>query len=121
MKDKRVGVFKKALEELVESLDATVRLAQWDGTESVPDPLKDSASSLMARLGTADRLAAGVFKGTIADVARVTALTDAMRRLEVAYVSYRKNSGGAAGNGDKATRELSTTLDEVKAQSLSPD
>ena len=46
MKDKRIVVFRKALEELVESLEATLRLANWDEADIAPDPLKDSASRL---------------------------------------------------------------------------
>lgn len=119
MKDKRVLVFRKSLEDLVESLEATVRVAEWDGAETVPEPLKDSASKLMTRLGTADRLAAGVFKGTIADVARVTSMTSAMRRLETAYVAYRKRLDTTPERA-KAAEELVATLDQVKSESFGP-
>lgn len=120
MKDKRVMVFRKSLEELVESLEATLRLARWDGAEIVPEPLRESASKLVARLGVADRMAAGVFKGNIADVARVKSMTDAMRRLETAYVSYRKKVEGPPNDSGKAREELIATLDQVKADSFDP-
>jgi hypothetical protein len=119
MKDKRVVVFRKALKELVESLDATLRLANWDDAESVPEPLRDSASRLSDRLGAADRLAAGIFKGNTADVAQVKALTDAMRRVETAYVAHLKSVSSVPENDGKATRELALTLDEIR--SLSPE
>jgi hypothetical protein len=114
MKDKRVLVFRKSLEELIESLDATLRLARWDGSDAVPEPLRDSASRLMARLGTTDRLAAGVFKGTALDVARVTTLTEAMRRLETAYVSYRKKLESVSG-ASVAAEELAAALEQVRS------
>lgn len=117
MQDKRVKVFHRSLEELVESIDATLRLSAWDETEDVPDPLKDSASLLMTRLGTADRLAAGVFNGTSRDAARVNALTDAMRRLEAAYLSYAKSLDSGPRH-DEARAELSATLDQVRMERL---
>jgi hypothetical protein len=121
MKDKRIVVFRKALEELVESLEATLRLANWDEADIAPDPLKDSASRLVARLGTTDRLAAGVFKGTTADSARVDQLTGAMRRLGNAYLGYRKQASSVASGKANALTELSTVLDEVKTQALSAE
>ncbi|GMV16314.1 MAG: hypothetical protein HS104_17040 [Polyangiaceae bacterium] len=118
MKDKRIVVFRTALAELVESLEATLRLASWDAVEAVPEPLEKSASSLVARLGTADRLAAGVFKGSVGDTARVVALTDAMRRLETAYLGYRKKVGATGFAAGEAGAELSSVLDDVKTHAL---
>lgn len=118
MKDKRILVFRKALEELVDSLDATLRVASWDAAEQVPEPLKDSASRLVARLGTANRLATGIFSGTVADKARVIALTDAMRRLESAYLGYRSKNGSVARSSEGSGAELQAVLDEVKSHSL---
>jgi hypothetical protein len=118
MKDKRIMVFRKALEELVDSLDATLRVATWDDAELVPEPLKDSASRLVARLGTADRLAAGVFKGSATDAARVVTLTGAMRRLETAYLGYRKKVGSVSNEPSRASAELSSVLDDVKTHAL---
>lgn len=117
MKDKRILVFRKALEELVESLDATLRLAKWDSVEAVPEPLGDSAARLVARLGVADRLATGVFKGSVADTARVVALTGAMRRLESAYLGYRKKVGSAM-SAPEAAAELGSVIEDVKTHAL---
>jgi hypothetical protein len=90
MRDRRVMVFRKSLEELVESLDATVRLAQ------------------------------DVFTGNAADVRKVTLLTDAMRRLESAYVAYRKklDSPIAGSDGNVARDELARTIEQVRAETL---
>ncbi len=112
MKDRRVAVFHKSLEELVESLDATLRISSWDPAEAPPLPLENSASQLMARLGAADRLAAGVFNGNSRDAVRVGELTNAMRRLGTAYLAYVKAGDSSR---DKARQELSQMLDEVRS------
>ena len=88
MKDSRITVFREALDALLESLDAVVRIERWIGPESIPEPLLASAQALVTRLGTANRLAAGRFSGSVADAARVTAIAEAVRRLDAAYVSY---------------------------------
>jgi hypothetical protein len=112
MKDERVIFFRKALEGLIESLEATVRVTAWSGEDPVPAPLKESASRLVDRLGTADRLASGTFTGSAVDIARVKDMCVAMRRLDAAYVTYRQHveaEGGAAG------MTLGAELEEVKA------
>jgi hypothetical protein len=113
MKDERVTLFRKALEELIESLDATVRVKRWDG-EAIPEPLKESASRLVARLGTADRLASSTFAGSAADISRVEAMCGAMRRLDAAYVAYRQST---PAEHEAAAMALDTHIDEVKAAS----
>jgi hypothetical protein len=90
MKDQRLNVFRIAVDALVESLDALVRVSRWTGADAPPDPLRTAVSKLMDRLGTANRLAAGSFAGTPADANKVTAICTAMKRLDVAYVAYRK-------------------------------
>lgn len=116
MKDKRTAVFERSLEELVESLDATLELARRDDSELVPDPLRETASKLVARLGTADRLATGVFQGTVADVARVGKMTEAMRRLASAYIAYRKQLD--TPSSVPAAERLQKTLERVRAENL---
>jgi hypothetical protein len=88
MNDSRVLVFRKTLEGLLESLEATIRVERWTGSEEVPAPLKQSAAQLNDRLGAANRLAAGRFSGSIADAARVGAIAGAVRRLDAAYVVF---------------------------------
>jgi len=121
MKDKRVLVFRTALDELVESLEATMRVTRWESADSIPEPLQESASRLVARLGTADRLATGVFKGRPDDVSRVAALTSAMRKLEGAYVEFRRKLAAAPNERARAASALDAAIDEVKAESLSSD
>jgi len=114
MKDSRVAIFRKTLEALIESLDATVRVGRWAETETVPEPLKESASSLVTRLGAADRLASSRFSGSVADAARVKALVDAMRRLDGAYVAYCQGRDGNPRERDLAAMALDAEISEVK-------
>ena len=116
MKDERVIFFRKALDGLIESLEATIRVTGWSGDESVPEPLKESASRLVARLGTADRLASDTFSGSATDTARVSAMCAAMRRLDAAYVAYRQKLSNPAERS-AAALALDSELEEVK-QSL---
>jgi hypothetical protein len=118
MKDSRVTTFRKALEGLIESLDATVRLTGWSGEETVPEPLKQSASSLITRLGTADRLASASFSGTVADVARVNLMLGGMRRLDAAYVAYRQRLQGSPSDRAGAAPALHAEIDEVRSGAL---
>jgi hypothetical protein len=90
MKDQRVNVFRTAIDSLVESLDALVRVSRWTEADAPPDSLRTAASKLLDRLGQANRLAAGTFQGTPSDSNKVTAMCSAMKRLDVAYVTYRK-------------------------------
>lgn len=118
MKDARVTIFRRTLEGLIESLDATVRLVGWSDADSVPEPLKQSASQLLTRLGTADRLASASFKGSAADVARVDTMRGAMRRLDAAYVAYRQVLTGTPNQRDHAASALRTEIEDVKAHAL---
>lgn len=113
MKDERVTFFRKALEALLESLDATVRVV-GGGDETIPE-LKESASRLVARLGTADRLAASSFAGNASDVVRVNAMRGAMRRLDAAYVTYRQAIETRPDERALAATTLGSVFDEVKA------
>lgn len=115
MKDERVKSFRAALEALIESLDATVRVTRWVGADVVPEPLKESASRLVQRLGTADRLASANFKGSVADVTRVNAMTAAMRRLDTAYVAYRRQLEHKSAEPDAAALALHAELEDVRA------
>ncbi len=118
MKDKRILVFKKSLEDLVESLDATLALAGLDDEDAAPAPVRESASRLPRLLGTTDRLAAGVFKGNPRSAAEVTELTGAMRRLADAYIAYRRELESTAST-DSASAQLAATLEQVKTRTLS--
>lgn len=115
MKDERVKFYRKALEALIDSLDATVRVTRWDTGDQVPEPLEQSAKSLVDRLGTTDRLVSSGFKGTPTDVARVNGMIGAMKRLDAAYVQYRQQVDARPGDKNVALSSLHEELDEVKA------
>ena len=112
-KDPRIVAFRGALESLIESLDATVRIARWEsGGEPIPDPLRQSAAQLQNRLGSANRLAAGRFVGAPAVVATSAAIKEAVQALDTAFVAYRKRADG--GQREEAVLELDSELGRIK-------
>jgi hypothetical protein len=90
MKDNRLKAFQTAIEALLESLDAYVRVGRWRESGDLPEPLRTAAAKLNDRLATAERVASGVFVGTPADSNKVTAMCSAMKRLDAAYMSCRR-------------------------------
>jgi hypothetical protein len=112
-KDPRIVAFRGALESLIESLDATVRIARWEaGGEPVPEPLRHSAEQLQGRLGSANRLAAGRFVGAPAVVATSNAIKEAVRDLDAALVAYRKRIEG--GQREEAVIDLDGEVGRIK-------
>ena len=113
--DPRIVTFRGALESLIESLDATVRIARWqagDG-EPIPEPLQRSAAQLQDRLGSATRLAAGRFVGAPAVVNTSDAIKEAVQGLDAALVAYRKRAGEPAGHREAAI-ELDAEVGRIK-------
>ena len=110
MSDQRVDVFRTALEELLESLDATLAAARWQGAEPVPEAVKESAARLVERLGAAGRLRRSVFHGKKVQAAQVNAILDAMQKLDAAYVAGRRPL--ASANGSSA---LESAVQAVRA------
>jgi hypothetical protein len=92
MKDRRVAYVRGVLNELVESLDATVRIARWQDEEMVPPPLRASAELLVERLSKANRLAADRFVGSPVAVRAISEFSTAISRLDLAFVAYRNAS-----------------------------
>jgi len=113
MKDQRVEYFRKLLESLVDSLEADVRVGRWDGPDAIPEPLQKCASRLVERLTAANRLASDHFVGSPAVVASLSAMSDAARRLDAAYVECRKRSG-SPDHAEDAAMTLSREIDAVK-------
>lgn len=112
-KDPRIVLFRGALESLIESLDATVRIARWEaGAEPIPEPLRQSAAQLQDRLGSANRLAAGRFVGAPAVVATSEAIKKAVRGLDAAFVTYREHAEG--GQREEAVIELDGEVGRIK-------
>jgi len=114
--DPRIVTFRGALECLLESLDATVRIARWrsgDG-EPIPEPLQRSAAQLQDRLGSATRLAAGKFVGAPAVVNTSDAIKEAVQELDAAFLAYRKRLDGATSDRDEAAIVLDGVVGRVK-------
>ena len=117
MNDQRVAAFRKVLTALLESLDATVRVARWSGPEAIPTPLQNSASKLLDHLGSANRFAADRYLGSPPVVACMTAMSAATKVLDGAYVEYRRHIEGPKEELDRAAMALDHEIDGVKATS----
>jgi hypothetical protein len=117
MKDQRLKVFRSAVEGVIESLDALVRVSRWKEAEAPPEPLRTAVSKLVDRLGTADRLSTGAFLGSPADVNKVSAMCTAMKRLDTAYVTYRKRVQSAPEQTADAASALEAEIAETTAAS----
>jgi hypothetical protein len=111
MKDQRIPFVRRTLEALLESLDATARLSRWASDDSAPELLRQSAALLGERLVAANRLASSHFAGSAYVVASLTGMTDAIKRLDAAYVLYRSEAGGA-----DAAITLDAEIGSVRAQ-----
>jgi hypothetical protein len=116
MKDQRVTSFRKALEALVDSLDATARLSRWNTAESAPRPLHESAAKLGEHLGAASRLAQGTFVGATPAIASLTGMSGAVQRLQAAYQSYRHQIEEQPTERDTAAMALDAEIVNVKAE-----
>jgi hypothetical protein len=114
-KDPRIVAFRGALESLIESLDATVRIDRWEpGGEPTPEPLRRSAAQLLERLGSANRLAEGRFVGAPAVVATSDAIREAVQQLDRAYAAYCKHIESGPGERAEAAIELDAEIGRVK-------
>jgi hypothetical protein len=115
MKDQRLKVFRSAVEGVIESLDALVRVSRWTEPEPPPEPLRTAVAKLVDRLGTADRLSSGAFLGSPADVNKVTAMCATMKKLDAAYVTYRKRIQSTPEETVDAAAALETEIIEATA------
>jgi hypothetical protein len=117
MKDHRLKVFRHAVEGVIESLDALVRVSRWSGGDPPPEPLRNAVSKLVDRLGAADRLSSGAFQGSPVEVNKVGAMCAAMKRLDAAYVLYRKRVETTPDQTGAAAMVLEAEIAEATAQS----
>ena len=117
MNDQRVAAFRKALTSLVESLDATVRVARWPAPEEIPAPLENSAAKLIDNLGSANRFAADRYSGAPPVVECLTAMSTATKVLDAAYVEYRRHLSGSNEDQLRAAMALEHEIGAVKATS----
>jgi hypothetical protein len=119
MKDQRLKVFSAAVDSLTESLDALVRVSRWTGVEAPPEELSAAVSKLVDRLGVASRLVSNPFQGVPADMRKVSAMCATMKRLDAAYVAYRKRIASTPEHVVDAATALEFEMSEA-ARALSP-
>jgi len=113
MRDQRVPLIRRALDGLLDSLEATLRMSGWAGPEEVPEPLRASAGRLIERLGFADRFA-GISVRDERDAKSVEAMRTAIRRLDAAYVAFHQAVERAPASGALAGAALQQEIDNVK-------
>ena len=115
MKDARVAAFRTALESLMTSMDAAVRIARWtEAPDAIPAPLQKAASALEARLSTATTLAQSKVVGAPQVMARINAMAECIRRLDEAYKAYRTEITDAPGTEAEAALALDAAIADVK-------
>lgn len=117
MNDQRVMAFRKVLNALVESLDATARVARWSGPDEIPAPLKTTAAKLLDHLGSANRFASDRYSGSPPVLACMNAMSAATKTLDRAYVEYRRHLEGPKEELDRAALALEQEIAGVKATS----
>ena len=116
MKDQRLAFFRGALDGLLESLEASVRISRWRGPEAIPEPLQKAHNQLLDRLGAANRLAAGKFAGTPVVIAAMTAMSVAIQKLDVAFVEYRRTIAGNPTQQEEGAIALEAEIEAVKLE-----
>jgi hypothetical protein len=114
MKDQRIPALRRALDALLESLEATLRVKSWAGSDDIPEPLRNAAGRLIERFGAADRMSGFTPRSTALEAARVQAMSAAIRRLDVAYVAFRQALERAPARAESALSSLRHEIDVVK-------
>jgi hypothetical protein len=114
MKDQRIPALRRALDALLESLEATLRVRSWAGSDEIPEPLRNTAGRLVERLGTADRLSGFTPRSSALDAERVKAMSAAVRRLDAAYVTFRQAIERVPASAESAIASLREEVDGVK-------
>ena len=115
MKDARVAAYRSALESLMTSMDAAVRIARWtEAPDAIPAPLQKAASALDDRLAAANKLAESKVVGAPQVTARINAMSECIRRLDAAYKAYRTEITDAPGTDAEAALALDAAIADVK-------
>ena len=116
-----VVVFRDALANLLDSVDAVLEVARTTHTsEPAPEPTRVLAAQLQARFASAERLAHGKFVGNRFDAQRVATLCGAIKGVAGAYLSYcgqsRQSSAGHASAGvtDALTAAVETARSDLR-------
>jgi hypothetical protein len=117
MMDKRVAYRRDVLEGLLDSLEATMRLARWPEAEAVPPALKSSAATLSERLGVANRLTNDQVQGAPTAKKAMEEISKAIRYLDGVYVEYRKSMGGSPAEQLEGAGQLEAGIARVRGNS----
>jgi hypothetical protein len=115
MNDRRVAAMRSALEALIESIDATTRIARWDSSDPIPASLGQSAAKLETNLASAKKLAQGNISGTPAVTAHLMTMTAAIRRLCLACEQFQTRCSEHPEEKVEALQALDFEVDEVKS------
>jgi hypothetical protein len=113
MNDRRVCAIRNALEDFVESVDATSRIARWGNIDPVPDSLRHAAAELGARRKTANDLAMGGVSGAPVIVRRLSASSSAIKRLSNAYEEFLTRKRDPENDVAIALKELDAAIDSA--------
>jgi len=114
MNDRRVAAIREALENLLDSIDATSRLKRWDATDPFPESLRKSATELDQRLEVANQLASKSYVGSTLVVSRLNGISDAIRRLDRACADFRARIALDPLQVSAALDAMDAEVDEVK-------
>src|SRR5262249_42974405 len=111
MRESVVLVFRDALANLLDSVDAALEVER---AEIAPEQARLLASKLQVRFTSAERLARGKFVGgSRIDTRRVAIICGAITKVQGAYVSYcGRPLRGAAGDG--AAEALDAVLKDAR-------
>ena len=110
-----VVVFRDALANLLESVDAVLEVAR--AAEPAPEPTRVLAAQLQARFASAERLAAGKFVGNRFDAQRVATLCGAITNVQGAYLTYcvkARQSTVPAGLADALVAAVETARSDLR-------
>jgi hypothetical protein len=110
----RILVFRDALTNLLESLEAVVQVASSDAPSQAPEPVSTAASKIHTRLASASRLAAGKFTGSEAEVPVVAGICGKIVQLDGAYVTYCRKLR-ANEPSVNARRGLTTAIEDARS------
>src|SRR5512145_2122410 len=117
MNDRRVSAHRDALEALMDSVSATLRIERWDDADSVPESLQQRARLLEERLATATKLVATTYTGSPLVVSRLNGLSAAIQRLARACADFRDRMSRDPKQSEVALEVLNFEFDEVRSGS----
>jgi hypothetical protein len=116
MKDQRLAHYRAAFESLVESLSAVARICRWEGPDSAPEALQQTAARVLDRLATANRLTGCHLVGRPDVIAVLSRICSAIQKLDKAYVEYRHSVTGTPQECARAAADLDFEIGDAQTQ-----